>query len=251
MQGALERIFMRIVIQKKLFSSLMRRCVLIAGCVFVSGLLGCSSAKVVVNRGPAKHRPMPNAVMVYDFAVSPNEVGLDRGVASKIKSDSEDYDQTKEEIKVGRIVADALSKYLVAELQKMDIAAFRAKPGSSPTETTLVISGQFLQVDQGNRTVRTLVGFGLGGTELRTRVDAYQGGELIAEAYTRSKSGLKPGMAVMAPAGAAAVAGGTTVVSEVFLSTVEADARRTAKAVAKEIGKAYVRKGWLAADALK
>jgi hypothetical protein len=59
---------------------------------------------------------------------------------------------------------------------------------------------------------------GLGGTELRTRIQAYQGGELITEAETATKSSLKPGMLVSGGVSAAAnsvvplVVGGTGAV---------------------------------------
>jgi uncharacterized membrane protein len=41
------------------------------------------------------------------------------------------------------------------------------------------------------------------------------------------------------------IGGVTTGVSEAFLGTVEADAKRTAKAVAKKVEKAYQERGWL------
>jgi hypothetical protein len=37
----------------------------------------------------------------------------------------------------------------------------------------------------------------------------------------------------------------TTGVNETFLATVEADAKRTAKEVAKKVEKAYKKRGWL------
>jgi hydrogenase maturation factor HypE len=104
--------------------------------------------------------------------------------------------------------------------------------------------------------MRTLVGFGLGGSEVRTRVQVYQGAgpnaKLVGEAETNTRGSLKPGMGVLLPVGAAAgtvattavVAGGTTITSEAFFATVEADAKRTAEAVAKRIGERYRQQGW-------
>jgi hypothetical protein len=92
----------------------------------------------------------------------------------------------------------------------------------------------------------------MGGSELRTRIQAVQNGQLVAQADTKTKSSLKPGMlasagtAAAAESGAAlAVGAATTGFSEAFMATVEADARRTAKEVAEKIHRAYVNRGWL------
>ncbi len=161
--------------------------------------------------------------------------------------------QTAEEVRVGRAVSEALAKRLVSELHKKGIPAYRATPKSPVGRDTLQVKGEFLQVDEGDQTVRTVVGFGLGGTEVRTRIWGIQNGKVVAEAYTVAKSSLKPGMAVTLGAGAAAdklatsaaVGAGTTVASEVFFTNVEADARRTAKKVAERIHEAYIQRGWL------
>jgi hypothetical protein len=92
----------------------------------------------------------------------------------------------------------------------------------------------------------------MGGSEIRTRIQAIQGEQLIAEAETKARSNLKPGMlATLGAAGAASavapivVGAVTTGVSEAFLAVVEKDAKRTAKEVAKKVKKAYQERGWL------
>jgi hypothetical protein len=117
-----------------------------------------------------------------------------------------------------------------------------------------VIIGRFVTLDEGNQTLRTLIGFGIGGSEVRTQARIYQRGMLIAEADTSANSGYKPGAAVTLGAGAAAgtaavaagVATGTTAVSEVFLTSVEQASRRTAREIAHKIEAAYEQRGWLA-----
>ena len=74
-----------------------------------------------------------------------------------------------------------------------------------------------------------------------------------------AKSGRKPGMAVFVGAGAlmghAAVAtvvsGGVSAASEKFSANVEADAKRTAKEIAKRLGQFFVQQGWIPAGAVK
>lgn len=59
----------------------------------------------------------------------------------------------------------------------------------------------------------------------------------------------RPSVGVGAIAGragtAAAVSGASTVVSEVFFQTVEADARRTAREIADHMAGYYKERGWL------
>ena len=124
----------------------------------------------------------------------------------------------------------------------------------SLTPTTLVIAGKFLTLDEGNQTMRTLVGFGAGASHVTTRVQAWMDGQLVAEAETQAESGKKPGAAVTLGAGAVAgtaataavVAAGTTGVTELMLTSVEADAKRTAREIADRIIRAYRERGWVA-----
>jgi hypothetical protein len=78
--------------------------------------------------------------------------------------------------------------------------------------------------------------------------------QLVAEAETQAESGKKPGAGVTLGMGAAvgsagtaaAMAAGTTAVSELFLTSVEADAKRTGNELAERILRAYRERGWLA-----
>ena len=75
------------------------------------------------------------------------------------------------------------------------------------TATGLVISGQFVSVDQGNRTERVVLGLGAGRSDVRVRVQAFdvtpQGRQLADEIEVDAKSGLQPGMAESMGAGCA------------------------------------------------
>ncbi len=214
-------------------------------------LTACGKTEIVQTRGSGR-LPIPDQIIVQNFAVTPEDVTLDRGVGARISRESSGVTQTEEEIRVGRAVAASLSKHLVKELRDKGINAVHEHEAMPPTARTVVVTGDFLHVDQGDRTKRSVVGFGLGGTEVRTRIRAFQNKKLVSEAHTVAKSGLKPGMLLTIPAGAAAgsaataaaVSTGTTAASELFFSTVESDAKRTAKKVAKRIDTAYRRRGW-------
>ena len=218
---------------------------------------GCASASVTGAQRARGKLPRPDRMLVYDFAVTPQDVALDRGAGPKFARGSGTAAQSQEEIRVGRAVSKVLSDNLVKELRKRGINAYLANKGAPPADTTVSIKGRFLRIDQGNRTKRTLVGFGFGGSQLRTQVLFYQGAgpkaRLVGKAETITRSSLKPGIAPMLGLGAVAgtlgmaagVSGTTTIASETLWATVEADAKRTAKAVAARVARYYRQQGWI------
>jgi hypothetical protein len=196
----------------------------------------------------------PDRILVRNFAVTSADVALDSGIGPTLARDFEGEIESDEEVRIGRAASDALAEELVSKLREAGLPAERSSGRAALTPTTLVIAGRFLTIDEGSQTLRTLVGFGAGASHVRTRAQAWMDGQLVAEAETDAKSGRKPGAAVMLGAGAAvgtvataaAVAAGTTGVSELLLTSVEADAKRTARELADRILRAYRERGWLA-----
>jgi hypothetical protein len=213
---------------------------------------GCAKAKVEPTMRASQWFPKPDMIVVNNFSIDPRDVQLDRGVMASGMRDIEGKNPNEEERKIGTIVSDKLATTLVEELRNVGISAVRPGPTIKPTDTTVNLKGEFLTVDQGNQSMRVWVGFGLGGSELKTRIQAFQNNQLLAQADTSTKSSLKPGMLASAGASAAAETGtavavgaATTGLNEAFFATVEADARRTAKEVAKKIKAAYQERGWI------
>lgn len=213
---------------------------------------GCAKTTVTPTMRAAGPLPQPDMIIVNDFAVSHAEVKLDRGLMATAFRDAGQRSLTEEENRVGHMVAEKLSQSLVEELRKAGITAARGSDIVQPSSTTVILHGQFVTIDEGDQTQRVWIGFGLGGSQLRTNLQATQGGQLVVEAETATKSNLKPGMLVSLGSAAAAesaaaiaVGAGTTGVSEAFLQTVQADATRTAKEIAKRIKRAYRERGWL------
>ena len=216
---------------------------------------GCASADVKTTKTASRTLPKPDMIIVNDFAVTPDEVKLDRGVAAVAYRDAQGRAPGESEALAGRAVADKLSQKIVEKLTAQGIPAVRADSGVKPTDTSLVLKGQFVTIDQGDQTKRVLIGFGLGGSQLRTRGQMFQNGELVAEGETSTKASLTPGMIGSLGTGSAAGTVGTSLAtgaagagfSEAFMSNVEADATRTADAVVKRIRSYYVDRGWLPA----
>jgi len=195
----------------------------------------------------AGYLPKPDMIIVNNFAVTPAEVTLDKGLLASAVRDSSDGAVTEDEAKLGHMVADKLAGHLVEELQNAGINAGRANPSIVPTATTVILHGEFVTVDQGNQSARVWIGFGMGGSKLQTRIQAYQNNVLVAAGDTSTSSSLKPGMVVGIASGGAGIAIGAAAggVSEAFLATLDADAKRTAKEVAAKVKAFYVDRGWM------
>jgi hypothetical protein len=217
-------------------------------------LAGCASTDVHQTRRAGASLEKPDRILVRNFAVTRAEVELDGGFGPTIARDATGEVASEGERQLGRAAAEALAEELVTKLREKGLPAERSAGRVALTPTTLVIAGKFLTLDEGNQTLRVLVGFGAGASEVRTRLQAWMDGQLVAEAETDAKSGKKPGVAVTLGAGAAmgtaataaAVAAGTTAVSELALTSVEADAKRTAREIADRVLRAYRERGWLA-----
>ncbi len=233
---------------------------LLSGTALALACAGCASADVDVMARPQTTAPLvqPDYVLVYDLAVTPDDVKTDRGLAAQAVNEMRGQPQTAEEIRVGRKAAMAFTDALVEDLRKAGIRAGRARDGYKPTAKTLVISGKFTQVDQGNQTMRVWVGFGLGGGEIRALIDGSQGDRVIARAQIKTTGSFKPGLLVPVAGGAAAgtaitssaVAAGGTGISEGLTATIEADANRAARAVAKRIVQGYINHYWVSQNSM-
>lgn len=170
--------------------------------------------------------------MVYDFATSPDDVDLTKGIIPELEHLVKKTPRTKEEKSVGRAVANALAKELVKEIQNLGLPAERAAGTPPASGNILEIEGQFLSIDEGNRAERVIIGFGLGRTSVKANVQLYDaaaaGRRAVEKFATDAKSGRKPGMALFVGAGALAghaavsalVSGGVSAASEKFSANV-------------------------------
>jgi hypothetical protein len=199
----------------------------------------------------------PERILVYEFAIAPDEVHLDKGLSADVIRAAEGTPRTTEERQIGQAAARVLADELVQKIQAMGIPAERASGAPLRWSNAVVIEGQFVSIDQGNRTERVVIGLGAGRTEVKTAVQVYatthDGLERLAAFETTAYSGYKPGMAETMGAGAAAghlaasaaISAAGTVASEAFGDTVKADAERTASAIAKKLQAYFVEQGWI------
>jgi hypothetical protein len=226
----------------------MRRAILSLGlCVVLGALAGCGSDTdaEVTNKMSKKDRktlPPPTQILVYDFAVSPSEIPAGSAAASELQGVGDDPNNNPRRTQLEHQIAAVLAEQLVEELQDLDLPAMRWR-GLAPAGTGIyTLEGQFVTVDEGNAAARMIIGFGVGGTEIETLVQAYAveptGKRLLAEATVNSESSSAPGLAATLPAGAAisgigvgsAINTGVGVVREIN-TDVREGAEDTAKAI--------------------
>ena len=223
--------------------------------VAAAALAGCTSVQTEEQyAGP--RLPRPEVIVVYDFAATPGEVELDTGLSAEIMEAMNGTPRTEQEQKAGHLVADAFARHLVAEIQDLGLPARR---GSAAPPGSVAIDGLFLSIDEGNRTERMVIGLGAGRTDVRIYLAVYDGapgGTPLEQFEINANSGRKPGAAEMLGVGAigghlafsAAAAVATGVGSETLSATVEDDADRAAKGVAKHLAVFFTQEGWISAN---
>jgi len=229
-------------------------------------LAGCAPTNVQQTSENTGALPRPDRILVYDFAVSPDEVKLDEGLSAEIKQryEGEHYtNRTPQELKVGHTVAYVVADELVKKIQSYGLWAERAMGTPSHRGNTLIIKGQFLTIDEGNRAERVAIGFSAGRTDVQADVQVFEltaGGEQQVENLTASgESASKPGMAEMMAVGllthhlltSTLVSGTVAGVSEAKFDTVEDDGHRMADKIASNLGQYFVSQGWIPPGAVK
>jgi hypothetical protein len=230
----------------------------LAACLF--GLLpGCASTDVTSNSEYQGFLPKPAQVLVYNFAVSPEEVKMDGDLSADLEElvNKSKTSRTDQELAVGRQVADALANHLVTEIQALGLPASRASGPPPAAGNVLQVKGQFVSIDEGNQAERVVIGLGLGRTDVKTLTQVYEvrdgKGTSVEQFGIAAKSGAKPGAAETMGAGAiaghllvsAVVSSGVAVGSEAFSANVEADASRTAKKIATQLKDLFLTQGWI------
>ena len=146
---------------------------LVVGCQSTSS--GKATAAAAATNAMLMANPRP--VVVCDFAfdvarlrtdegLTPGREGPDRRIMGNLRPE-----ETTEQ-KAARL-AGLLSETISKELTAMKIPATRQPKGAPWPATGLVVGGQFMQVHEGNRLKRAVVGFGAGATEALVQVEVF------------------------------------------------------------------------------
>jgi hypothetical protein len=199
----------------------------------------------------------PDKILIHDFAVPAGGITTDESIAGRLHRTillrrGVDEDSSPEAL--AKQVQAAFAKALADELKKENIRTVNI-PGHkmSPDEgvvsgSDLVVDGEFISIKEGDETKRIMIGFGRGASDIKTHVTVSlvtKGQQtVVLEFNLSSESGKKPGAVATMGVGSLAVGAAAGGVSD-RKSTVEADASRMAKLVAKQIEAFMANQKWL------
>jgi hypothetical protein len=226
---------------------------------------GCASTTVrPVYEQSAAQVSQPRRVLVYDFAISTRDVTENQSLFNQAANNMGSSTQTQRELEIAQQVRDRMSEDLVAGLLELGIPAQRAY-GQPPTlPNTLVLIGEFENVDEGNRLHRLVIGFGAGGSYVDTRMQlmapSYGSYRILTQFTTHADSGHMPGAAVTMGAGAAAQGGVTAGMAaanvaaggiKAYRSDIERMAGRSADQAVAYLSEYFAKQGWISPDKVR
>jgi hypothetical protein len=212
---------------------------------------GEATIKIVRSYTGAESLAKPEKVVIQDFTPV-GQIIADESAAAQLHRrlsllHGSDEDSTPEILT--QQVQAGFSKTLIEELTKANIQSERVfEGGGAPTATVLLVEGEFIAIDEGNKTKRVMIGFGRGASDIKTHVtvSSFTEGKktVVLEFNLNSASGRKPGAVATMGAGSVAV---STAVGDVGdkKGTVQADASRMSKAVAKQIEEFMITQKWI------
>lgn len=181
---------------------------LLAGCAGAS-VSSQSSLEPALNAHPA-------SVVIYPFAVDPDEIELNRGILAQAYRAVSTTDDDERQAEIADDISQSICLSVATELNQKGYKAICQKRGVAPFgDNVIVVDGQFTDVTEGNRLSRTVIGFGAGASTLNTDVVVMQLAQgttkQIMQFSTHADSGHMPGVAVTGAPGAAA--GGAAAVA--------------------------------------
>lgn len=188
----------------------------------------------------------PSKILVYDFAISPADVQVDKSQEVRLRHLVEG---SKNPEKVGENAVNELSKELVKSLKKTGLPVEHVSDSVRPPADALVVKGAFLSVKEGDKAERVVMGMGEGSAEVKTKVEVQlsQADQpvLISAFQTDTTLTNNVGAAVPVAAGVdPAAAAARSKVSD-RKKTVSAYASKTADAAAKQITSTMAQLGWI------
>ncbi len=240
-------------------------CQLVGATLIAALAAGCASTTVrPAFEASAANVSKPKRVLVYDFAISTKDVTENRSLFNQAANSFDSKTQTQREFEIAKQVRDRMSEDLVAGLLELGMPAQRAY-GQPPTlPDTLVLIGEFENVDEGNRLHRMVIGFGAGGSYVDTRmqlmVPSAGSYRILTQFTTHADSGHMPGAAVTMGAGAAAQGGVTAGMAaanvamggvKAYRSDIERMAGRSADQAVAYLSEYFAKQGWISPDKVR
>jgi hypothetical protein len=234
-------------------STLILVCALLAGCSSRATTTGNYVAPGAA--GLAK----PTMVVVEDFSVDPTAVRVDQGIGGVLRRGVSGMSGTDAQATDADGVRFGITDGLTRAIGGMGLPVQQAA-AQSPAGPYIVVRGQVIAIDEGNRTRRTAVGFGAGKSSVRAAAQVIYmapGAEpRLLQTYSASiDSGHMPGLAAGAAGAAggsaeAAAASGGLHVANAGRADVSAEAKRLGARMAVNMGGLFAREGWIPQSAV-
>ncbi len=206
--------------------------------------------------------PRPQQILVCDFAATEAEAAENQRPVKKMNNEKSSTSEGEQNRETGRQVAHALAGELIRGLRDLGFTVERSPRGAPIGRHQLLIDGEFLDVDEGNRLERLVIGFGAGASKVDTEVHVYYGAHRrkMLNFRTHADSGRMPGAAATMGAGAAVGVGVTagTVAAGVaegivkeYHSEVERMAGHSADQAVAYLSEFFAKQGWIPPDQVK
>jgi Domain of unknown function (DUF4410) len=190
--------------------------------------------------------PKPQKILVYDFAVNPDDVQVDKLQAMRPRHLITGDKSTD------KVAASAGKKYyleLVKALEKTGIPVEHVAIGVAPSDNALVVQGSFTSLKEGTKAERDTIGMGTGSADVQTKVDVQlktpTDTVLLSQFQTDTSAAKGTGSVVPVAVGMNPAAAVTKSTVTDRRKTLNAYASKTADATAKEIFKSMAAQGWI------
>jgi hypothetical protein len=222
-------------------------------------IVGCAgaSSQNVSRTAPLINQP-PGQIVVYHFAVDTTDVTLNQGLIQRSYRSMTDADENADEHNLALAAAEDICLEVVTQLQKEGFNAICLKRGT-PVQgnNVLIVDGEFIDVSEGNRLSRMVIGLGVGKSQINSNVDVYHrttmADQQIMEFDTHADSGSMPGAAIMGAPGMAA--GGTAAIASAGINVAAAGVKthrsslgfltdKSANEIVERITEYYSQQGW-------
>ena len=231
---------------------------------FVTFSISCAKTNIGnIKETDSVHITRPSRILIQDFTVDSQSIQTSSSPFAKLKSAITDDSADDIKNKLGNEVIDALSKELEEKVKALGINTVRVNKAQLPSQNEIVISGQFVKIDEGNAIRRNLIGLGAGQSSIDTKVQVStqtaEGNQVLLNFNAHADSGNMPGAVVLGPAGAAAGAGTAAVaatnVAKGAASAYKSDSANQASALADKITETlssyFKEQGWINSDNAK
>ncbi len=215
-------------------------------------ITGNAKAEVISSYTGPTPLPKPERIWIRDFKPV-GDIVVDESLAARMHRHSllggGSDDSTPEA--VVQQIETSFTKTLTGELKKQKMETDRMPDGMGTLDGTyLIVEGEFIAVNEGDKTKRVMIGFGRGASDIKTHVIVSLVNEghktVVLECNLNAQSGKKPGAIIGLGGGNVAVSAVTGDVGD-KKGTVQGDASRMAKVVAKEVEAVMTAQKWVPA----